>query len=395
MSTLVYWASLTLLFSIPFELIFLVGTATLTKFIGLAVAGLWASIAILRGKIRQPHPFHLATFLFVLWNIASIYWSIDTGSTLTRIASYIQLTGLIYIIWDIYLTPEKLNAGMQAYVLGAYVSVGSTIYNYTIGTTVYATHATYARYAAGDFNANELSLILVLGTPMAWHLAMSKGTSKLDRVLMVANYAFPPLALLCIFLGASRGGLIAMSIAFLYVLGSFTRLRFVPRMVIFILLVSSLFALQPLIPESSLERLSDGTDELRTGKFSSRGEIWLQGLAVFLEHPLVGVGSGAFRYAIPLNKSPHNTFLGIAAELGLVGLMLFLMMLFIAFDSARRRPKWEARLWLMLLFVWAVSASSIDWAHRKPTLLLMGLIVASGNLPSRHPRLDERRGELY
>jgi hypothetical protein len=46
---------------------------------------------------------------------------------------------------------------------------------------------------------------------------------------------------------------------------------------------------------------------------------------------------------------------------------------------------------LMLLFVWAVSASSIDWAHRKPTLLLLGLIVASGNLPKRPPRLDKHR----
>jgi len=388
-STVVFWSSLVLLFSIPFELIFLVGTATLTKFVGLAVAGLWASTVMLTDKIRRPHPFHLVTFLFVLWNIVSIYWSIDLESTLTRSISYIQLTGLIYIIWDLYNTSEKLKTGLQVYILGAYVSVGKTIYNYLTGVTVYATHATYDRYAAGDFNANELSLILVLGVPIAWYLAMSKGKSKLDQVLMVVNYVYPPLALFCIFLGASRGGLVAMSIAFLYIFGSFTRLKVIPRIVIFLLLVSSLFALQPLIPESSLKRLSHGIDEINTGKFSSRGAIWLQGLTVFVEHPLIGVGSGAFRYAITLNKSAHNTLLGIAVELGVVGLILFLIMLLIVFHSALHQPKWESRLWLMLLLVWVVSASTIDWAHRKPTLLLMGLIVASGHLPKRHPRVDE------
>jgi O-antigen ligase len=395
MSTVVFWSSLVLLFSIPFELIFLIGTATVTKFIGLAVAGLWGSTVMLTNKIRRPHPFHLVTFLFVLWNIASIYWSIDLKSTLTRSMSYIQLIGLIYIIWDLYNTSEKLKIGLQVYILGAYVSVGKTIYNYFTGITIYATHATYDRYAAGDFNANELSLILVIGVPIAWYLAMSKGKSKLDQVLMVVNYAYPPLALFCIFLGASRGGLVAMSIAFLYILGSFTRLKVIPRIAIFMLLVSSLFALQPLIPESSLQRLSHGIDEVNTGNFSSRGAIWLQGLAVFVEHPLIGVGSGAFRYAIALNKAAHNTLLGIAVELGIVGLLLFLIMLLIVLHSAIHQPKWESRLWLMLLLVWVVSASTIDWAHRKPTLLLMGLIVASAHLPKRHPRVEEPHMQDY
>jgi O-antigen ligase len=128
---------------------------------------------------------------------------------------------------------------------------------------------------------------------------------------------------------------------------------------------------------------------VNTGNLSSRGAIWLQGLTAFVEHPLIGVGSGAFRDAIPLDKAAHNTLLGIAVELGVVGLILFLIMLSIVLHSAVRQPKWESRLWLMLLLVWVVSASTIDWAHRKPTLLLMGLIVASGHLPQQHPRVVE------
>jgi len=393
MRTLVFWLSLLFIFTIPFEVVLLVGgsanSATFTKFIGLAMAGLWVSTVLVTDKIRQPHPFHVIAFLFVLWNAASIYWTIDIISTLTRLITYVQLTGLVYIIWDMYLTPERLKAGMQSYVLGAYVSTGSTLYNYFSGVSVYTTNGYYDRYAASNFDANELSLILALGVPLAWHLATSKKTNKWDQMFRVINYAYLPIAPLGILLAASRAGLICVSIAFLYVLRSYTRLKFITRILIFFILAGSLFVLQPLIPESSLDRISDGMDEVGSGNFGGRTEVWLQGLNIFIEHPLTGVGSAAFRYATVLDKASHNSFLAISAELGVVGLILFLIICLIVFHSAIHRPKWESRLWLTMLLVWAIGASSLDWAHRKPTLLLMSLIVASANLPKRYPRIDE------
>ncbi len=67
--------------------------------------------------------------------------------------------------------------------------------------------------------------------------------------------------------------------------------------------------------------------------------IWSLATAVFLDHPLVGVGPGAYpkvvhRYqdptTVPITGAdplPHNIFLSVAAELGLTGLVSFLWLL--------------------------------------------------------------------
>ena len=395
MQKIVFWLSLFLIFTIPFEnTLPVASSATISKIIGLATAGLWISLLGLKARIRRPHPFHIMVFLFVLWNAASVYWSIDIDATVSRLITYLQLIGLIYIIWDMYLTIEKLKSGLQAYVLGAYVSVGSTIFNYIRGVSI-ETGGTIGRYTAAGFDANDLSLILALAVPPAWYLATCKSEGKLSQILKIVNYAYVPLSLFSVLLTASRGSSISFSIAFLYILLSFSRMRIMMRILIFIILFSTLSVLPSFIPSSSFERISSSSSELRTGNFGGRGKIWIAGFNIFLEHPFIGIGSASFRYANRYDKSPHNTYLAIGAELGLIGLTLFLIILFIVFHSAIYQSKWESKLWLILLLVWAVGAFTLTWAHRKPTLLFMSFIVASGNLPKRYHNPDKHRVQPY
>ena len=53
--------------------------------------------------------------------------------TLRNAVTYVQLLALSLIIWDLYVTRAKLRLGMQVYVLGAYVAVASTVWNYLQG----------------------------------------------------------------------------------------------------------------------------------------------------------------------------------------------------------------------------------------------------------------------
>ena len=117
---------------------------TLTRAIGLGVAAIWAATVVVRGRVRRPAVFHVVFFLFVLWNVVSIFWSLDPIGTRQRILTYVQTLGLVVILWDLYTTPASLRAALQAYVLGAYVSVGGAIYNYLAGV-----EAGYQRYSRG------------------------------------------------------------------------------------------------------------------------------------------------------------------------------------------------------------------------------------------------------
>lgn len=69
-----------------------------------------------------------------------------------------------------------------------------------------------------------------------------------------------------------------------------------------------------------------------------RVKLWTAGLRMIEDRPIVGVGPGNFVTASPrysrgemlrFQLGPHNSYVGIAAENGLVGLGLFLLLHFL------------------------------------------------------------------
>ncbi|MBI3181722.1 MAG: O-antigen ligase family protein [Myxococcales bacterium] len=98
--------------------------------------------------------------------------------------------------------------------------------------------------------------------------------------------------------------------------------------------------------------------EAMLGKYDEVGDsrplLWTTSLQIFREHPLTGIGSDQFRfvaldYAPPdwdgtelpehVAPHPHNVFLGILAENGLPGLVLFLGALTVLLGAASRISK--------------------------------------------------------
>ncbi len=86
-----------------------------------------------------------------------------------------------------------------------------------------------------------------------------------------------------------------------------------------------------------------------------RATLMLAALMVFRDHPVIGVGPGMVKYytedyakqigisSISGNYQAHDLYLGIAADAGLLGLICFLLILFIPLrDLARARKQWMA-----------------------------------------------------
>jgi O-antigen ligase len=382
MRDIAFWLSLALVFTIPWEnVIFLESLGTVSRAVGLIVAAFWVATVVVTGKVRKPRPFHIAIYLFVLWNIISVFWSLDIEQTMYRVRTYAQLVGLILIIWDLYATPKALQSALQAYVLGAYVAVGSTVFNY-----VTAPEATSIRFAATGFNPNDLGLILALGMPAAWHLATGSDLNSIGRVLRPVNFAYIPAALLAILLTASRGSLLATVPALVFIGGSLPRLSLPVRSLAIVALTAALFAVQPLVPQASIQRLMSTSASISQGGLGGRMDIWRQGLAISTEHPLLGVGGGAFREAMdryPQGTVAHNVFLSVFVELGIVGLGLFAVVLVLVVAEAMQQPRQQAWLWLATLMVWTIGAFVHTWEHKKPTWLFLDLVVVGAGLVSR------------
>ncbi len=385
MRRIAFWLSLVLIFSIPCEAAVeypVLGSAS--RIVGIALATFWMGTVVVTGRFRKLTPFHVVVLAFICWNALSIFWSANADRTLGHLVTWVQLFLMIFILWDLYTTRETIIAGLQMYVLGCYVALGSTIINFLIGNTFY-----YERYSAAGTSPDDLGAILAIGIPMAWYLANSKSNSKFAYVLQAVNYAYIPAALMGISLSATRLALVAAIPGIVFGLASLTQVKLLARITIFLFLVIAAYYLVPLIPQESFQRLGTTGSEISSGDFNGRVELWRQGIAAFEESPLLGVGSNMYRSVNVEHKVAHNSFISVLVELGLVGFILFGIILATAIRQVFGQPTWDTRLWLAVLAGWVVAASTLTWEYRKPTWLFLSLIVANAALFRRDDEVME------
>lgn len=377
------FASLWLLvFAIPWEdAITIPGLGTSARLVGIVAAGLGVLAIIERGKVRRPAPGHVVMALFVLLAAASYLWSLYPEGTSVQIVSYIQLFLMVWLIWE--LAPQAIAQRklMQAYVVGTFVSGIDTVY-------LFLTHreSAYQRYAGAGLDANDLGLMMALSVPISYYLLLqAKGWTVWVYRLQLA------LAGTTIVLTASRGAALASIVALAII--PLTSASLLGRNKIGALLTMALLICAAVLfaPEASWERLSTAPSEFEHGTMTGRTVIWEAGWEIFRAHPFLGIGANAFRpivsrvlaepirldqQAYPPAPPAHNTFLSVLVEQGVVGLIIFCVLLGVLAVSVRAMPTLPRRLWTLSLVVWMVGVSSLTWEMRKPTWLLFGLLIA-------------------
>ena len=375
------FASLWLLvFAMPWEdAITIPGFGTSVRLIGMVALGLGVIAMLERGRIRRPALGHLCMVLFVLLAALSYLWSLYPEGTLVEAFSYVQLFGMVWLIWELAPTLRKQMHLMRAYVLGTFVSGIDTVY-------LFLAHqeSVYQRYAGAKLDANDLGLILALSIPMSYYLLIhSKGWA-------VWVYRFQlMLAGTTILLTASRGATIATAVALTIVPLTQARLGGRQRIALLLTIVLLVSAAVYFVPATSWERLSTLPTEFAQGTLTGRTIIWKAGWEIFRSHPFFGIGANAFRVVVsrvltdPIHMGEadpappaHNTFLSVLVEQGILGFAVFCAMLVAFAVSLRGMPPFPQRLWIVSLAVWTVGVSSLTWEMRKPTWLFFGLLMA-------------------
>lgn len=376
------FASLWLLaFAIPWEdAITISGIGTSARLVGVVAVGLGLFAMLEKGSIRWPAPGHYMMILFVMSAALSYMWSLYPEGTWNQTLTYLQLLMMVWLIWE--LCPDAMHQLklMQAYVLGTNVSAIDTIYQFFSHVQV-----DYQRYAGARLNANDLGLMMALSIPFSYFLLMqNKGPIVWVYRLQLV------LAGTTILLTASRGATLAAIAALAIV--PLTRAWLTVRQKATALLTASLLVTAAFlyVPSTSWERLSTMPYALDHGTMSGRTVIWGAGWDIFREHPILGIGSNAFRVVVsrvlaePIRlddvDSPappaHNTFLSVLVEQGIIGLAIFCAMLGVLANSLRVLPPIPRKLWIVCLVVWTVGVSSLTWEMRKPTWFFFGLLVA-------------------
>ena len=362
---------------------------SIPRLVGIVASGVGVLSILAQRSVRPLSWFHVCVVLFLVWAGASTLWSIDSEATQTRFLTYLQLAVLVWLIWEIAWSHQRIRALLGAYVLGVSVAAAATVYDYLAGA--YA--AGYpGRFTGLDVNPNELGMTLAIGLPMAWYVNLSQRHRRFAWLWQL----FLPLAITAILLTASRGAFLTMLVALAIIPATQGRLRLRTKVALSALAVGSLVAAAIVVPETTLERLQTTQADIESGYFGNRGRIWRAGLDVAWEHPLVGVGAGTFGAAVEpslnFQWSSHNVFLGILVEDGIVGLFLFVAMIAAAFAAVQPLPRLPRWLGIALLLALGVGSLSLEWGYRKQFWFVLGIVAAEGALRPRPPRSSDRDG---
>lgn len=334
------------------------------------VVGVFWLFAIARGRaLRKPEIAHWVLLLFIACAAANLPWTPDPEKSFRRILSYSQLLLVAALVHQAARTIRQFHSLLAAYLAGTLVAIAGQFYNFTLGVTTGD-----GRYTSPGFDPNDLAITIVLGIPIAWHLAVKR------RLYTYLASCYIPLAITGCLMTASRGALVTLAVALLYPLTSLPRMRRRSIAAFLLILGGSVIVFVSLKGDIAFHRLATITRELSNRDLNGRVDIWQRGIEIFLENPILGAGAGNFGSAVGSWRSrdiaAHNTLLGILVEHGLVGTCLFLFTIIALLKRARQGESDEGRFWILLLASWCVAVSTLSWENRELTWLLWGLCLA-------------------
>jgi O-antigen ligase len=324
------------------------GTLSAPKLLGLVLMVSWLALVTAgdrehRDRIFSPPGFLFVLILFVGWAAISASWAEDSGAAILSVTRYLPNAMLFLIVFAAVRTRDQLQWVVGAFVLGAFIS---GLYG-----LVAAPADVDARLGGAGGDPNETAAALVAGLALAVALAISfRGKPLLRSACLFAV----GICMFALFLTSSRGGLIALGAALVaaVLLAGRRRGRMTLAALGAVLVTVLYFA--TLAPDAVRERVtqSDGG--------TGRVDIWTVGWRMVESAPLQGVGSGNFTTAsihhllepgailrddfiVDTPKVAHNTYLQVIAELGVVGIALFAVILLFSLVCAFKAHRTAAR----------------------------------------------------
>ncbi|MDP8980800.1 MAG: O-antigen ligase family protein [Acidobacteriota bacterium] len=241
-----------------------------------------------------------------------------------------------------------------------------------------------AQGTLGDANlfASYLALSIVLGI-LLWQIDPRS-----------RKWIVPVMGILAagIFFSASRGTMMSLScvLALLAAVSMSWRARFIAAASVFVVVaaVAAIPGRDDLLASTPYtERLATATTNVNDEAASDRKQLWDDAWERFRTSPLFGVGRGNFR---PLDEpdptqtgAVHDTFLGIAAETGILGVAAFALAfsryaIALAMDrwSRRRSFPLATRVMLCALLILMLCGITISIENFRGVWILIALMEA-------------------
>jgi hypothetical protein len=326
-------------FLIPFDNLLGVGTfGTATRALG-ALSGMALILYALRQKRFNPLPLTVLTWsIYVVWAAVTIIWAIDQNGAITAAATLAQLVLLYTAIATAPLSKSDLRVIIGASVTGAIAAgfYGIWLFHHQHNLEIAQVQQQLQRLSiqVGDdrsIDANHYadSLLFPLVALVVWTLGTRKIWLKLVQCCGIA------VILAGIYYSASRESILAFGVAMVFLIVTARRYR--PQLAI---VMGGALAASLTVPMVWV-RFGNA---IATGG-SGRTSIWHTALAAVGAYWPLGAGIDNFanaydskyltvfqHYGAGWHRASHDIFLQAIVELGIIGLALLLLALYVQFN---------------------------------------------------------------
>ena len=217
-----------------------------------------------------------------------------------RFFSFIVLYGVLMLIYSAF----ALSTGAFATAGRFYAGIGTIVYPRLLG-------------------------LVNLVNVFFFSTAKTKGRKIFFLALIAVTLFFEIVA-------ATRGPLVAFAICTIIYILAFWKTKSIYRFSLIVLLVIGLVGLFALAPGMQKTRMTENISIDQSAL--TRAFLYSLSFRLFLQHPILGVGFNGFSQALPSWAKavgvvyPHNIFLEHASEMGIVGLLAFVLFLLAVFS---------------------------------------------------------------
>lgn len=315
---------------------------TLAKPVGALIFIAWAGIALTRrGALpllpRDEPALFWAIAGFLVLNGSSVLWATDSSATLSALGRLVLVAALAVVTYTAASMPSGFRTIINGYLLA---SAATSLFSIASGT--YLAKGRLATLFDPNYFAAELipAILIALflfataGGPVTRWFAAAVAGADLSAFVLTQ----------------SRGGIVGLVVALLAAVAFAGRAR--PRIVALVLTLVAI-GLGYYLTYTPAHVFESGARGGLSAASSGRTDEWQVALRVVAGHPIGGVGLGNYpivepsyathtlnlnfvQFIVKFRQVAHNMYLEVAAEVGLVGLLVFLTILALPLRLAAR-----------------------------------------------------------
>jgi putative inorganic carbon (HCO3(-)) transporter len=316
----------------------------------------WIAFVLTREDAKSDflavHPgMSMAMGMFLGWVLLSAIWAESSGHVVGSFTRYLLNVVLFLIVFTAVRNRRQATLVISGFLAGA---AAAAVYGQFLSPETSSVYG--GRLTGAGLDPNELASVLVAGLALSVGLAVSlKGKPG----LRLAAFGAGTLCLFTALFTGSRGGLVALGLMLIaaIVFGGRWRGRVaVAGIAVAIVSAFYIFALAP--PDIRDHILKSSAGEKKVPEY--RTTLWQIGERMVRANPILGVGADNFQTSsrhyliqpgvvyhseviIETPNVAHNTYLQTAAELGIVGFLLFASIIVFSLASCLRAARNFAR----------------------------------------------------